>query len=221
MMHTCILASQIVVHTRSVNLSQHLLIVRTTNGSLGMSRRPNDHHADPYYSDAHPMAVGVPSVPVNGNIGLHRQALLRAPKKRLHTETPSLDENLPEEHGGGKRFPTEKKNGTTSLTTSARKWDSATEAYLIDSRHFEKLERQAFNLMHCPLCLLIVLGRAAGEPTLGAWVLGCRVISTLNTALVALSRLGQRNIDLLVQLPRLRACCAAHVRACRTWTSSR
>ncbi len=42
------------------------------------------------------------------------------------------------------------------------------------------------------------------------------MISTLNAALVALSRLGKRNIDdLLVQLPRLRACCAAHVRACR------
>jgi hypothetical protein len=61
---------------------------------------------------------------------------------------PSLDEHLPEELGGGKRFPTEKNNGTTSLTISARKkWDSATEAYLIDSRHFERLERQAFNYM--------------------------------------------------------------------------
>jgi hypothetical protein len=58
--------------------------------------------------------------------------------------TKTFQKNLAVE----KRFPTEKKNGTTSLTTSARKkWDSATEAYLIDSRHFEKLERQAYNLL--------------------------------------------------------------------------
>ncbi len=41
---------------------------------------------------------------------------------------PSQDEDLPAELGGGKRFPTEKKNGTTSLTAAARKkWDAATE----------------------------------------------------------------------------------------------
>ena len=61
---------------------------------------------------------------------------------------PSQDEDLPAELGGGKRFPTEKKNGTTSLTAAARKkWDTATETYLTEYRHFERLERQAFNYM--------------------------------------------------------------------------